>query len=194
MGALSMNNTFEKVCQLNLSMKEITPQIWRRVQVPETCTFLDLHKAIQAVMNWEDYYLHEFEVLNPKTERAEIIGPEEDKYIGFDIELPVPEEKTRLSDYLTPDNKDALYTYNFGDYWQVKIRLEEILPKKEGVKYPVCLAGERASVPEDVGGIWGYEDMLEILNDPEHDEYEDTVLWLGKDFNPEYFDPKDITF
>jgi hypothetical protein len=44
------------------------------------------------------------------------------------------------------------------------------------------------------GGIWDYEYMLEILKDPEHEEYEDTVEWLGEDFDPEYFDPKDISF
>jgi len=62
------------------------------------------------------------------------------------------------------------------------------------VEYPVCTAGKRGAVPEDIGGICGYENMLEILKDPEHEEYEDTVEWLGEYFDPEYFDPKDIAF
>lgn len=189
-----MKNTFERVYQLKLSMKGITPQIWRRIQVPENYTFLDLHDAIQAAMDWEDYHLHEFEMLNPKTGALERIGTEGDDYEIFDDEPLVPEEKAKLSKYFTLENKTALYTYDFGDNWQVKVRLEKILPRKEGVEYPICTAGKRAAVPEDIGGIGGYEDMLEILKDPEHEEYEDTVAWLGEDFDPEYFDPKDVSF
>lgn len=44
------------------------------------------------------------------------------------------------------------------------------------------------------GGIWNYENMLEILKNPEHEEYGDTVEWLEEDFDPEYFDPKDVSF
>lgn len=38
------------------------------------------------------------------------------------------------------------------------------------------------------------KNMLEILKDPEHEEYEDTMEWLGEDFDPEYFDPEDVSF
>ena len=104
------------------------------------------------------------------------------------------EEKAKLSDYFTLGNKDALYTYDFGDNWQVKVRLEKILPRTEGVEYPVCTEGKRASVPEDSGGIGGYMYKLEVLKDPQHEDYEDTLEWIGEDFDPEYFDPKEVSF
>jgi len=190
-----MEDTFENVYQLKLAMKGIVPQIWRRIQVPENYTFLDLHNAIQAAMNWEDYHLHEFEMKNPKNGVPVKIGAEDEGYEHFsDKLLLLPEEKVKLSKLFTLENKDALYTYDFGDDWQVKIRLEKILPRKEGVKYPVCTAGKRSAVPEDIGGIWGYENLLEILKDPEHEEYEDTLEWLDEEFDPEYFDPKDVLF
>jgi len=144
-------------------------------------------------MNWDDYHLHEFEMKNPKTGMLEKIGTEGDDYEAFGEPL-VSEKKAKLSKYFTLENKAALYTYDFGDDWQVKVRLEKILPRAEGVEYPVCTAGKRAGVPEDIGGIWGYEDILEILKDPKHEEYEDNVEWLGEDFDPEYFDPKDVSF
>ena len=188
-----MNSTFKNIYQFKLSMKGIIPQIWRRIQVPENYTFLDLHRAIRVAMSWEDYHLHEFEVRNPELGALEKIGTEDEDHENF-CELFVPEDEARISKYFTLENKDALYRYDFGDNWEVKIRLEKILSRKEGVKYPVCTAGKRAAVPEDSGGIWGYENMLEILKDPEHEEYEDTVEWLGEDFDPEYFDPKDVAF
>lgn len=188
-----MKKAFEKVYQLKLSIKGITPQIWRRIHVPENYTFLKLHDAIQAVMDWDDYHLHEFEMVNPKTGMLDKIGTEGDDFEASGEPL-VPEKKAKLSDYFTLENKEALYTYDFGDNWEVKVRLEKILPRKEGVEYPICTAGKRAAVSEDSGGIWGYEEMLEIMKDPDHEEYEDTVSWLGEDFDPEYFDPKDVSF
>jgi Plasmid pRiA4b ORF-3-like protein len=92
------------------------------------------------------------------------------------------------------ENKETFYTYDFGDNWQVKVRLEKILPRIEGVDYPICTEGKRASVPEDSGGIGGYMYKLKVLNDPKHEDYEDTLEWLGEDFDPEYFDPKDVSF
>ncbi|HWQ48066.1 MAG TPA: plasmid pRiA4b ORF-3 family protein [Methanosarcina sp.] len=188
-----MKDTFKKIYQLKLSIKSISPKIWRRIQVPENYTFLDLHKAIQTVMGWEDYHLHEFEMQNPKTEELDKIGKADEDCETL-CESLVPENKAKLSKYFTPENKFALYRYDFGDNWEIKVKLEEILPKKQGAKYPVCIAGKRAAVPEDIGGIWGYEEMLEILKDPEHEEYEHTVAWLGKNYDPEYFDPKDVAF
>lgn len=187
-----MKSNFKKVYQFKLSMKGITPQIWRRVQVPDNNTFLDLHNTIQTVMDWDDYHLHEFEMPDPKTGMFQRIGPEGDDFEILDEGQLVPEKKTKLSDCFTLENKTALYRYDFGDNWQVKVRLEKILPRKEGVDYPVCTAGKRAAVPEDVGGIVGYENMLEILKDPSHPEYEDTIEWLGEVFDPEHFDPKDV--
>lgn len=188
-----MKDTFKKIYQLKLSIKGISPKIWRRIQVPENYTFLDLHKAIQTAMNWEDYHLHEFEMQNPKTGTFDKIGKTDDECETF-CEPLVPENKVRLSKYFSSENKVALYTYDFEDNWKIKVRLEEILPKKQGTKYPVCTAGKRAAAPEDIGGIWGYEEMLDILKDPEHEEYEHTMAWLGKGFDPERFNPKDVAF
>ncbi len=188
-----MKNTFKNVYQLKLAIKGITPQIWRRIQVPENYTFLDLHNAIQDAMDWDDYHLHEFEMSNPKTEALDRIGTKGDDYDDFSEPL-VPENKANISKYFTMENKVALYTYDFGDNWKVKVQLEKTLPRTEGVKYPVCTAGKRAAVPEDSGGIGSYMYIVEILKDPEHEEYEDTLELLGEYFDPEYFDPKDVSF
>ncbi len=188
-----MKQTFEKVYQLKLSMKGITPQIWRRIQMPENYTFFDLHRAIQAAMDWDNYHLHEFEMPDSKTGFPERIGATDGDFENFYDGPLVPEKKAKISDYFTLGNKAALYRYDFGDNWQVKIRLEKILPREEGVKYPVCTAGKRAAVPEDSGGVWGYLYKLEILEDPSHPEYEDVVEWMGEDFDPEYFDPEGVS-
>ncbi len=66
--------------------------------------------------------------------------------------------------------------------------IEKILPPEPGIRYPICLKGKRACPPEDCGGVWGYGDLLEIIKDPDNEEYEEMMDWLGGGFDPEAFD------
>ena len=60
-----MKKGFESIYQFKITLKEIRPPIWRRIQVPETYTFWDLHVAIQDVVSWLDYHLHQFTISHP---------------------------------------------------------------------------------------------------------------------------------
>ena len=182
---------FDQVYQFKITLKHIRPPIWRRIQVPKTYTFQDLHVAIQDVMGWEGYHLHEFEMADPVTGLEMRIGvPSED--FGFSEVLQ--EQKEPISGYFFRENQSAEYTYDFGDDWEHLILLEKILPRDEDVKYPICIKGKRACPPEDCGGVWGYEELLEALHDPDSEEDEELLEWLGEGFDPEYFDAKAIYF
>ena len=61
------------------------------------------------------------------------------------------------------------------------------MPYENDKQLPLCIKGKRACPPEDCGGIFGYLGLLDILKDPEHPEYEDTVEWLGEEFDSEAF-------
>lgn len=54
------------IYQFKITLAGVKPPIWRRIQVPESYTFWDLHVAIQDAMGWLDCHLHQFEVINPK--------------------------------------------------------------------------------------------------------------------------------
>jgi hypothetical protein len=139
---------------------------------------------------WSGYHLHEFEVVNPSTGLKQIIGTPDDDY-GRSVLL---DKRQKIADYFSMANESAYYVYDFGDTWEHEILLEKILPREKGVKYPICLKGRRACPPEDSGGIWGYEELLEIIKDPQHEEYEEMLEWLGGEFDPEYFDVNAVNF
>jgi hypothetical protein len=84
------------------------------------------------------------------------------------------------------------YEYDFGDCWEHEIEVEKILEPEAGAKYPRCLAGERACPSDDCGGPGGYEELLEVLADPGHEDYEDYRGWAGKGFDPERFDLEQV--
>lgn len=90
------------------------------------------------------------------------------------------------------------YTYDFGDDWQHRVVLEEIAAAASGNRYPKCLAGERASPPDDSGGPHSYADFLAIISDKAHPEHASTHRWarnikgLRRRFDPEHFDERDV--
>ena len=102
---------------------------------------------------------------------------------------------TKISDILPKTGKRFRfeYEYDFGDSWQHEVLFEGCLQAEPGKRYPVCLEGARACPPEDVGGVWGYEEFLEAMADPSHERHDELREWVGGDFDPEAFDPAATT-
>jgi hypothetical protein len=181
------------VYQFKISLLEIKPLIWRRIQVVETYTFWDLHVAIQDAMGWQDYHLHEFNIIDPSTNTNAVIGiPDEDDSFYDRVVLPGWEQHIR--DFFSMNNPKAKYEYDFGDGWEHDIILEAILPKDLQSKYPQCLGGARSCPPEDCGGYSGYAQLLNILKKPRHPEFEETKTWVGDHFQSENFDATQVRF
>ncbi|MFQ5887635.1 MAG: plasmid pRiA4b ORF-3 family protein [Candidatus Hydrothermarchaeales archaeon] len=185
-----MKRKFNRVYQFKITLKRIRPPICRQIQVPETYTFWDLHVAIQDAMGWVDYHLHEFEIVDPSTGLMVDIGPPDDE--GFHEVLPGWKQK--IADYFSMKNRSADYVYDFGDNWEHKIQLEKILPREKNINYPICIKGKRACPPEDCGGVWGYDELLEIIGNPDNEQYKEMMEWVGGEFDPEEFDPKEVSF
>src|SRR5690606_1202154 len=91
----------------------------------------------------------------------------------------LPGWRTAVADYFTEPGATAAYRYDFGDGWEHEVLLEGVLLAEPGASYPRCLDGERACPPEDCGGPHGYADLLEIIHDPVHEEYDEYVTWLA---------------
>jgi len=137
--------------------------------------------VIQEVMGWENCHLHTFRF--------------KDREYGIpDPEFPTDmrsERGRRLSEFLREEGETFGYQYDFGDDWERDVVVERIVTDAE-VTEAVCLAGERACPPEDVGGPPGYMDYLEAMRDPSHPDHEQMVEWRGPSFDPERFDPAGI--
>ncbi|MCF7708665.1 MAG: plasmid pRiA4b ORF-3 family protein [Verrucomicrobia bacterium] len=185
------------IYQFKITLTAITPLIWRRIQVPAMYSFWELHVAIQDAMGWLDCHLHTFRIPEEHENRFIEIGSPSDV---FDDETIIPEHKTPLAQYVTDPGQVIKYEYDFGDGWLHEVLLEEALPKTKGARFPKCIDGERACPPEDCGGPPGYYELLETLQNPEHEEYEDSVDWLKNHlknyhpFNPDEFSPSKVRF
>ncbi len=165
------------VYQLKITLRDIKPPIWRRVQVKD-CTLNQLHDLIQTCMGWDGYHLHAFEIGGEQYSEPDPDGMMETE----------DERKVKLSQVVAGGIKKLTYTYDFGDNWDHVIQVEKTLEAEAGVRYPRCIAGKRACPPEDCGGPWGYAEFLEAIRDPKHERHEELLEWVGGEFDPEKFD------
>ena len=167
------------IYQVKMTLRGVSkPPVWRRIAVPAGLTLDLLHEVIQQAMGWEDGHMHVF-----STSRG-----------GYGIRDPelghADEGKVTLAQVLAKPGARMSYTYDFGDDWEHDIVLEKILPP-DAAPGLSCLAGKGACPPEDCGGAWGYASLKEALADPDHEEHEDLLDWLGFDSAAD-FDPADF--
>ncbi len=188
-----MRGKFDHVLQFKVTLKGIKPPIWRRIQVPCTYSFWDLHVAIQDSMGWLDYHLHQFDIRDPLTKTRMLVGMPHGEEFG-DVSEVLPGWRVPITALFTLMNRKAAYEYDFGDGWEHSVALEKVFPSEREKDYPACTGGRRACPPEDCGGVYGYYSLLEIISNPDHDEYEGTVQWLGGSYGPDKFDKRSVQF
>lgn len=177
-----MAKNLRNVYQIKVSLDGVKPPIWRRLLISSTTNLGELHEIIQIAMGWTDSHLHQFVVGDA---RYGVPDPE------FDVGI-MREEGIRISSLLKKEKQYIAYDYDFGDGWEHKIVLEKILPYTLDGTVPKCMAGRRGCPPEDVGGVWGYQEFLGIYKDSTHPEHESMVEWAGEYFDPERFNPAEI--
>ena len=169
------------VHQLKVTIVDTKPPVWRRVLVPTEITLGALHDVLQAAFGWWNCHLHGFEIdgIRYGIDDGESWEPAED------------ERRTRLGD-VAGEGAAFAYTYDFGDNWRHKIAVEKVVPADPGATYPTCTAGRRACPPEDCGGAYGYRDLLGVIADPDDEEHDSMIEWLGGGFDPDAFNPGDF--
>jgi len=174
----------KKIYQIKATIADTKPPIWRRVVIPDSASLQTLHLVLQRAFGWEGYHLHEFE----------IDGVHYGTTDGEDWGVKVKSEVRAHIGSLLKEGMTFSYMYDFGDGWRHKLVVEKVTDPDPGTRYPLCLAGRRACPPEDSGGPWGYQELLEAISDPSHPEHDDMVGWVGEGFDPEAFDPTAVKF
>lgn len=168
------------VFQLKVSLRGAKPPIWRRLLVPADLSLARLHATILSAFGWHGGHLHVFETAYGDFGQA-------DRELGHRADASVTLEQ------VAPKVKDKFrYTYDFGDDWVHDIVVEKVLAPDPSTPCPRCTGGRRAAPPDDCGGIWAYEELIEVLADPAHPEHEERLEWLGlaeaSQFAPDAFD------
>lgn len=169
-----------KYYEIKVTIRDTHPPVWRRLQIPEGITFHELNAIIQLAFDWSGYHLYDFEVGATLHEE------------GIFIELPEVEDgwiyherrnskKEKIDKYFK-EYKRMKYTYDFGDDWIHDIAIEKIIETDIKLVNPICIKAKMAELPEDCGGAYGYEELLDILADEKHERYKEMKEWVENGF------------
>ncbi len=169
--------------QIKVELSGSKPKIWRRLIIPSDLLLSDLHKVLQTAMGWTNSHLHMFikgkVMFEPLMDEVDWESEAMD-YTGFTVDKLLEKKNDKIQ-----------YEYDFGDSWNHIITLEKVIENYIGT-LPVCTAGALNCPPEDVGGIWGFQEFKRAINNPSHPEYEEYKEWVGEYYNTDYFDVDEI--
>ena len=169
------------IYQLHVSLLDITPVIWRRLWIPGNLKLSKLDRVIQEAFGWTNSHLHSFQIGGEEYGMADLETMDGDEDLKDD-------RKFTLTQVLTDAIKEFEYAYDFGDGWQHRIVVEGIMAPTPNNGWPLCLTGENACPPEDVGGPGGFEDFVRSMADPDDDAHFEHWTWHGGPFDPKGFD------
>ena len=162
-----------EIYQLKVTIRHSMPKIWRRVLVSSDTNLGKLHRILQVLFSWDDYHMHQFTAAGRR-----YADP------MFQLDDVRDERRVKLGQIVTGPKFKILYEYDFGDSWEIEIIVEKVLPFDDKQPLPLVVKGERAGPMEDSGGIWGYQELVEILSDPNHPEYAERMEWIYGDEEP----------
>lgn len=164
------------ILSLKITLDNTNPIIWRRVSVPASIHFFDLHHILQISMGWQRSHLFEFIVddhtigyVNPAQAFEDLVDAKE---VALDLLLLKPGFTFK-------------YLYNFGENWKHTVEVEKILKEEgEGSIYPVCVNGQFACPPDNCGGVDGYYNLLKNTHDA---QYQEPLTGAHLNFDPDKF-------
>jgi hypothetical protein len=162
----------------------VKPAIWRRIQIKD-CTFDRLHEHIQTAMGWTNSHLHQFDV------DGQLYGDPALLEENFHEMNCRDSTITLISSVLSKDKPGLCmrYEYDFGDSWEHEVLFEGCPQPAPGQRYPICVEGQRACPPEDVGGVHGYTEFLKTIRGRNRKARVEMLEWVDGWFDAEEFDP-----
>ncbi|MBQ7238533.1 MAG: plasmid pRiA4b ORF-3 family protein [Bacteroidales bacterium] len=146
------------------------PPVWRRLVIPDSFTFADLHCAIQEAFGWGNYHLYQFQK-QPYGSGWCFKDPRAEEY-SFDNEgCTRADEGSVLSVVEFRKEQKFVYVYDFGDDWIHDITVEDVDHSNQ-LDCPICTGGKSACPEEDCGGVWNYMDLREDMDEDEIKEFD----------------------
>lgn len=156
------------IYRVRVDLDHAEPPIWRRLDLRSDLPLDVLHQVLQSAFDWTDSHLHRFALGGGPFEwRSQVF------LCPYDLEEGEPEDDggvpasdVRLDETLQDPGDVLHYVYDYGDSWELTLRLEEVVPTTKDAPTARCVDGRRAAPPEDCGGITTAEELAEVLDDP----------------------------
>lgn len=151
--------------RVRVDLRDARPPIWRRLELRSDLTLDEVHELLLAAFSWAGGHLHRFAL------GGDCFDPRAEWFLcEFDVEegddLGTPDHEVRLDETLAEPGDVLHYVYDYGDEWDLVIRLEKVLPLEPATPAARCVGGARAAPPEDSGGVRDAGELAALLDDP----------------------------
>lgn len=140
-----------EIYQFRIVLRETSPHIWRRLLVPSDSTLIAFHRVVQTAFGWSGRHSFSFHVQGCRHKAAAVSDPSQVSLADLGLYL-----KERFS--YEEENTNGMKRP-----WRFQIRFEKKLPMEERGRYPRCVGGSGAPVPEDCGGPLAFESFRDLL-------------------------------
>ncbi|MFT4568756.1 MAG: hypothetical protein ACI9FN_003725 [Saprospiraceae bacterium] len=167
-----------RTLQFKIELLHTPIPIWRRLQIRDDYRMDRFHQVLQIAMGWQNAHLHEFRIQN------RTLAMTDDELME---EFPDIEEVASffLKDFKLQPADTFHYLYDFGDGWEHLITVGEV--SEDYLLFPLCIEGVNHCPPEDCGGNPGFTELLSIVDDLKHEEYQEYIDWLPENYDPYSF-------
>lgn len=172
-----------EIYQIKVTLKDSRPSIWRSVKISSDTTLGMLHHVLQVTMGWADNHPHKYTIGG-----FNYVVHDQDPKAGKSGEIDVHINQVAV------EGDAFLYEYGEEYCWVLKLDIEEVRMDVAELVHPLCLAGERASPPENCRGVAGYKHLLDVLGDPLHVQYESMHAKIRPDYDPNCFDRDEVNW
>jgi hypothetical protein len=159
-----------KILRIRVDLADAEPPIWRRLDVRSDLALDAVHQVLQVAFDWTDSHLHRFSLGGHAFDRTSqlFLCPYDAEEGELDDEGGIPASDVRLDETLQEPGDVLNYLYDYGDNWELTLRLEEVLPAPPNAPSAVAVAGRRAAPPEDSGGGTDLASIALEVDDPTH--------------------------
>jgi hypothetical protein len=156
------------IYRIRVDLDDAQPPIWRRLDLRSNLTLDLLHQVLQVAFGWTDSHLHRFSLGGGGFDhRSQLfLCPHDMDNKEWEDGDGLPAAETRLDETLCDPGDTLRYLYDYGDNWELTLRLEEVLPAETDCAAAVVVDGERAAPPEDCGHLVDADSLAEVLADP----------------------------
>lgn len=178
---------------LYASIEQCPVKVFRRIKVPSNLWLGNLGKIFITAFGWAGYHLSQFTKGDVYYTSRDNID-ERDSFNFGCRNRHIDEMTVTVADVLPQKGSTISFEYDFGDGWIHNVRVSSVSDEPLRGEDICVTSGKGACPPEDVGGVWGYAQMLDIMSgkvdDPEEKaSYEEWLgLQEGETYDPEEFD------
>lgn len=154
--------------RIRVDLDHAEPPIWRRLDLRSDLPLDVVHQVLQAAFGWTDSHLHRFSLGGHPFDRTSqlFLCPYDVEEGEDDDHGDVAAGDVRLDETLQEPGDVLHYLYDYGDSWEVSLRLEEVLPAAADAPSARAVDGRRAAPPEDSGGGTDLASIAFVVDNP----------------------------